>query len=60
MIKKILLSLLEINSEKVNGKTGQKARYSGIYRSGEEFIALTKGETFPPSISNIWILVVSV
>jgi hypothetical protein len=54
------LSLLEINSEDITGTTGKKASVSGIYRSGKEFIALTKGETFPPSISNIWILVVSV
>jgi hypothetical protein len=60
MIKKFLLSLLEISSEKVTEKTGQKAKFSGIYRSGNEFIALTKKETFPPSTSNIWILVVSV
>ena len=60
MIKKILLSLLEINSEEITGTTGKKAPVSGIYRSDKEFIALTKGETFPPSVNLFWILVVSV
>ena len=60
MIKKILLSLLEMNSEATIGRTGKKANVSGLYRSGKEYIALTKGETFPPSIDLCWILVVSV
>jgi hypothetical protein len=60
MIKKLLLSLLEINSEDITGTTGKKAVVSGIYRSGKEFIALTKGETFPPVVDVCWNLVVSV
>jgi hypothetical protein len=60
MIKKLLLSLLEINSEDITGTTGKKASVSGIYRSGKEFIALTKGETFPPVVDVCWNLVVSV
>jgi hypothetical protein len=60
MIKRILLSLLEINSEKIIGRTGKKAHISGLYRSDREYIALTKGETFPPSINLRWVLVVSV
>jgi hypothetical protein len=60
MIKKILLSLLEMNSEATVGRTGKKASVSGLYRSGKDYIALTKGETFPPSIDLCWILVVSV
>ena len=60
MIKKILLSLLEINSDGTTGRTGKKAVVSGIYRSGKEFIALTKGETFPPAVHICWNLVVSV
>jgi hypothetical protein len=60
MIKRILLSLLEMNSETIYGKTGKKAQLSGIYRSGKEYVALTKGETFPPSINSQWILVVNV
>jgi hypothetical protein len=60
MIKKLLLSLLEINSEDITGTTGKKAVVSGIYRSGKEFIALTKGETFPPVVHICWNLVVSV
>ena len=60
MIKQLLLALLELTSEKIISKTGQRTRVSGLYRSGKEFIALTKGEKFPPSISNVWTLVVSV
>jgi hypothetical protein len=60
MIKKILLFLLEINSKTIVSKTGQKALYSGLYRSGDDIIALTKGETFPPSIDSKWVLVVNV
>jgi hypothetical protein len=60
MIKKLLLSLLEINSKDITGTTGKKAVVSGIYRSGKEFIALTKGETFPPVVDVCWNLVVSV
>lgn len=60
MIKRILLSLLEMTSGKTVGRTGKKAQVSGIYRAGKEYIALTKGETFPPSIDLKWKLVVSV
>jgi hypothetical protein len=60
MIKRILLSLLEMNSDGTLGCTGKKAVVSGLYRSGKEYIALTKGETFPPAIDKCWILVVSV
>ena len=60
MIKKILLSLLEINSDGTTGRTGKKAVVSGLYRSGKEYIALTKGETFPPAVHICWNLVVSV
>jgi len=60
MIKQLLLALLELNSENITVKTGQRTRISGLFRSGKEIIALTKGEKFPPSISNVWTLVVSV
>ena len=60
MIKRILLSLLEMISDGTTGRTGKKAVVSGIYRSDKEFIALTRGETFPPSLDLCWILVVSV
>lgn len=59
-MKKILLVLLELTSEKITSKTGQRTRVSGLFRSDKEYIALTKGEKFPPSISNVWTLVVSV
>ena len=55
MIKRILLSLLEINSDGTTGRTGKKAVVSGIYRSGKDYIALTRGETFPPSLDLYWI-----
>jgi hypothetical protein len=62
MIKSILLWLLEQNAQELHCKTGTQAPVSGIWRSGEEFIALTVGETFPPSPtkSQFWTLVVSV
>jgi hypothetical protein len=60
MIKKILLSLLEMISDGTTGRTGKKANVSGLYRSGKEYIALTKGETFPPAVHICWNLVVSV
>ena len=60
MIKQLLLALLELSSENITVKTGQRTKVSGLFRSGKEFIALTKGEKFPPSISNVWTLVVSV
>lgn len=62
MIRKILLTLLEMNSETFIGATGKRASFSGIYRSGEQFIPLSKNETFPPSSSAgvLWTLVVKV
>ena len=62
MIRKFLLCLLEMNSQHVTGVTGKKARISGIYRSENQFIPLSKYETFPPSSSEpvIWTLVVNV
>lgn len=62
MIKKLLLCLLEANATELIGRTGHKCYVSGIYRSGNEYIPLSKGETFPPSsdLSTTWILVVSV
>jgi len=60
MIKKILLSLLELTSPDIKGKTGKKATVSGLYRSEKEYIALTKGETFPPAFDSYWKLVVNI
>jgi hypothetical protein len=61
MIKKLLLSLLEINSKDITGSTGRVAITSGVYRSGDEYIPLSQGETFPPAAGNavVWNLVVS-
>jgi hypothetical protein len=60
MIERILLTLLEMNSETVKGSTGKKSKYSGIYRSDKQYIPLSKNETFPPSegIATVWTLVV--
>jgi hypothetical protein len=62
MIKKLLLYLLEANATEVIGHTGHKCYISGIYRNKDQYIPLSKGETFPPSLDfNVaWILVVSV
>jgi hypothetical protein len=59
-MKKILLYLLELTFEKLVQKTGQKAMVSGLYRSGDEIIPLSKSERFPPSEDNVWNLVISV
>lgn len=59
-MKKLLLKLLELTTKTEYCKTGTKAPISGIYRSGSEYIVLTKGERFPPCINDWWILVVSV
>lgn len=64
MIKRILLSLLELTSENVIGKIGEKATVSGLYRTKslvgkDEIIALSKGEKFPPLGDGLWILIVS-
>lgn len=60
MIRKILLTLLEMNSDTVLVRTGKKAPVSGVYRSEKEYIALTKGETLPPAFDSFWRLVVKV
>jgi hypothetical protein len=60
MIKQLLLALLELTSENITSKTGQRTRVSGLFRSNKEIIALSKGEKFPPSLSNVWKLIVSI
>lgn len=61
MIRKLLLSLLEMNSENITGTTGKRCTVSGVYRSEDEYIPLSKGETFPPAAGKlvIWNLVVT-
>ena len=59
-MKKLLFWLLELTTETEYCKTGTKAEFSGLYRSGKEYIALTKGERFPPCDNDWWVLVVSV
>jgi hypothetical protein len=59
-MRKLLLASLELLEPKLVQKTGEKALKSGLYRSGKEIIPLSKGERFPPSISNVWKIIVSV
>lgn len=58
-MKKIVFNILECFSEKVTHTTGEKASVSGVWRSGNEYIPLTKGERFPPSKDRKWNLVIS-
>lgn len=60
MIRKILLLLLELFEEKMECRIGQRAPYSGVYRDGDDYIALTKWERFPPNVNGVWKLVVKV
>lgn len=58
-MKKLLLTLLELTAKKIEVKTGTKATVSGLYRSGSEYIPLSKGERFPPCLDDWWVLIVS-
>jgi hypothetical protein len=59
-MKKLLLKLLELLSNDIRQKTGERAIVSGVWRSKDEYIALTAGERFPPLGDMTWRLVVSV
>jgi hypothetical protein len=59
-MKKLLLSSLQLLEPKLEQKTGEKALKSGLFKSGDEIIPLSKGERFPPSTTNIWKIIVSV
>lgn len=59
-MKKLLLASLQALESKLEQKTGEKALKSGLFRSGDEIIPLSKGEKFPPSKNNIWKIIVSV
>jgi hypothetical protein len=59
-MKKLLLLLLELIEPKAIEKTGKKAIKSGLYKSGNQIIPLSKGERFPPSKNNLWKIIVSV
>lgn len=49
---KLLLKLLELLQEdKTVFKSGTKAPFSGVFRSGREYIPLTKNEKMPPSFT---------
>lgn len=58
-MKKIVFNILEYFSEKITHTTGEKASISGVWRSGDEYIPLSKGERFPPSPDRKWNLVTS-
>ena len=58
-MKKIIFNILESFSEKITHTTGEKASVSGVWRSGDEYIPLSKGERFPPSPDRKWNLVIS-
>lgn len=56
---KLLLKLLELlQDDKTVFKSGTKAPFSGVFRSGKEYIPLTKNEKMPPSFTGGWKLVV--
>lgn len=60
-MKTFVLKLLELFfGGKGRYNIGQKAPISGIYRSGNEYIALTISERFPPHECKHWYLVISV
>jgi hypothetical protein len=59
-MKKLLLASLQALEPKLVQRTGEKAEKSGLYKSGNEIIALTKGERFPPSKDATWKIIVSV
>ena len=46
-MKKLLLWLLELTGDTMYQKTGEKAPVSGIWKSGKEYIAISKSERFP-------------
>lgn len=57
-MRKILLQILEFIEDDVQGKIGTKAPLSGVWRNGEQYIPLSKGEIFSPSTySQYWKLV---
>ena len=57
-MRKILLQILEFLEDDVQGKIGTKAPLSGVWRNGEQYIPLSKGEVFPPETnSQYWKLV---
>jgi hypothetical protein len=58
-MKKLLLLLLELTAKDIRHKTGEKASVSGVWRSGDEYIPLSRGERFIPSRDGIWVLVCS-
>lgn len=52
--------MLEYLGDCTTHKTGTRAFKSGVYRCGDEYIALSKGEKFPPCETDYWLIVVSV
>ena len=56
-MRKLLLYLLEVFEETHYGYTGEKCKMSGVWRSGDEYIPLSKGERFIPEVGEPWKLV---
>lgn len=58
-MKHLLLVLLEFFTEEHIQTTGERAEFSGVYRSGDQYIPLAKRERLPPSSdeNQKWILV---
>lgn len=48
-MRKLLLRLLERFEKNLKHKTGEKASISGVYRSFDEYIPISKGERMPPN-----------
>lgn len=48
-MRKLLLRLLEWLEKDLSHKTGEKASVSGVYRSFDEYIPISKRERLPPN-----------
>lgn len=57
-MKNFLLRLLEYFTTEHIQKTGEKAEFSGVYRSEAEYVPIAKGERLPPLGNGVWHLVV--
>lgn len=56
-----ILRALECLQNGKEYKVGTKAKFSGVYRLGNQYIPLSKNETFPPAKNQdglFWLLVI--
>ena len=58
-MKKVLFALLALLEPDMVHRSGEKVELSGIYKSGSIYIAISKGERFPPSTKH-WSIVTSI